>query len=404
MDAQVVLDWLNWLGSPEGQDWIWLIVGIAIAVAILLYVRVFIRDFTFVLGHDSPKPEETEGVSTKEGIVFSDGDLKAMHRIIVHAYIVTVLAFFLSILPFVLFPINPSLMTYLERTPIGVLIGCQDTVEPLVTACRTIDPENFTPLPDPTKAAMQWVVNFGGSVSNTACDSYGAACTTSDQTNIHVLEGGLVVPLYLIIVALMGAAVGLARRLPEYQKRGSPSYRDIHGNDPSIGDPPMIPAQVRECVVFQIMQFMTAPLVAVTSYALIQPNAWETVVLLGFASGFSTEAVLMMIRRGVDKIAKPSKSSSTPVQDPKPDPNSDPSKTTTPTGKSPSGSGQGAAPGAAPATAAGAAAGASATPAEGRVAEPDPLLSPERVFTTPATAEESDESKPAGDAPRGMPA
>lgn len=281
MEAQQPLAW---------QD----IVGWLVAAILLVYTVLFIKHFTATLGREA----------SEDGSISKD-DLAAVHRVIMHAYIFTVLAFFLSIMPFVLFPINPGLMSYLERTPVGVLIACQDTSEPLVTACGHVDPAKPEDSPDPEKSTMQWVVNFGGRISKSACSTANLTCTTSDKQYVDVLEGGLVVPLYLIIVALMGAAVGLARRLPEYQKRGSPGYRNTHEKDPSVGDPPMSPAQVRESVVFQIMQFLTAPLVAVTSYALVQPNAWETVVLLGFASGFSTEAVLMLIRKWVDQIGKP---------------------------------------------------------------------------------------------------
>ncbi len=104
------------------------------------------------------------------------------------------------------------------------------------------------------------------------------------------ITGGLVVPLYVIVLALVGGAISMTRRVPEYQRRAL-DVRD-----------PLTNAEAREYLVFQIMQVFTAPLIAVTAYYIYRPATPVESVVLGFASGFASEPILVMIRALVDKL------------------------------------------------------------------------------------------------------
>src|SRR5439155_8420943 len=106
---------------------------------------------------------------------------------------------------------------------------------------------------------------------------------------VHV-RGGLVVPLYFVIVSLMGGAVGLLRRVPEIQRR---SEHDYVGTEK---EPKLLPGEVRERLGFQIIQFISAPLIAVTAYHAIAPESRTASVALAFTSGFASESILLMIR------------------------------------------------------------------------------------------------------------
>src|SRR5260370_33598846 len=106
----------------------------------------------------------------------------------------------------------------------------------------------------------------------------------------RAITGGLVVPLYVIVLALVGGAISMTRRVPEYQRRALDS-RD-----------PLTNAEAREYLVFQIMQVITAPLIAVTAYYVYHPGTPVESVVLGFASGFASEPILLMIRALVDKL------------------------------------------------------------------------------------------------------
>ena len=110
------------------------------------------------------------------------------------------------------------------------------------------------------------------------------------------LRGGLVIPLYLVILSLIGGAVSLTRRVPELQKQSDPSYT------PAPNAPRLSPGMLREYLVFQIVQFVSAPLVAAVAYYLIGPSTTSAAVVLAFAAGFASETVLLWVRAAVEKL------------------------------------------------------------------------------------------------------
>jgi hypothetical protein len=106
----------------------------------------------------------------------------------------------------------------------------------------------------------------------------------------QIIEGGFVVPYYIVLLAFLGAAIGLSRRIPEYQKRSEPLYIG------TAEQPPLDARTVREQVIFQIMQLITAPFIAMVAFYAIAPNSVATGIALGFISGFASELVLLQIR------------------------------------------------------------------------------------------------------------
>lgn len=118
----------------------------------------------------------------------------------------------------------------------------------------------------------------------------------------HV-SGGLVIPLYMIVIALIGGCIGMTRRIPEYQARGAPGwpsyYQKNKDQNPKL-KPPLDGVRVREFVVFQIMQAVFAPFLAVVAYAVFQPDDISGVVAIGFVSGFASEPILLRIRQAAD--------------------------------------------------------------------------------------------------------
>ena len=110
------------------------------------------------------------------------------------------------------------------------------------------------------------------------------------------LRGGLTVPLYVVVLSVMGAAVGMSRRLPEIQRQAAKSMRC---------KPESISAIVaRERVVFQIMQVLAAPLIAVTAFATLEPDTTAAAALIGFTSGFASEAVLVKLRQASEALTQ----------------------------------------------------------------------------------------------------
>lgn len=150
----------------------------------------------------------------------------------------------------------------------------------------------------------QWIVNIGGALSEQnpgACLSSGKSiqkCKLGSINNRAFITGGLAVPLPVIIIALAGGAISLSRRVPEYQKRADKSYVGTESA------PKIQATEAREYLAFQIMQFLSAPLIAIAAYQLIDPVSEFSVLAVAFMAGFGSETILLMIR-GVAEGIRP---------------------------------------------------------------------------------------------------
>ena len=110
------------------------------------------------------------------------------------------------------------------------------------------------------------------------------------------LSRGLVVPLYVVVLAVFGGAIGMSRRMPEVQ-RGAAASAKTENPEHAISA-----VEARERVVFQIMQVLSAPLIAVTAFSAFEPDTVTAAVLIGFASGFASESILMKLRQASDAV------------------------------------------------------------------------------------------------------
>lgn len=66
--------------------------------------------------------------------------------------------------------------------------------------------------------------------------------------------------------------------------------------------PYLTPPMLREYLVFQIVQFISAPFIAAVAYYVLEPTTTSATVGLAFAAGFASETVLLWVRAMVDKI------------------------------------------------------------------------------------------------------
>lgn len=107
----------------------------------------------------------------------------------------------------------------------------------------------------------------------------------------NVITGGLTVPYYFILLALFGGVVNLARRVPEYHWLKIPE-----------SETKMDPRQAREQLIFQVIQFLSAPLIAVFAYSLVIPEQFATTVVLGFISGFASQPLLIFLRQAGERL------------------------------------------------------------------------------------------------------
>jgi Bacterial Ig-like domain (group 2) len=201
-----------------------------------------------------------------------------LNQIIRFCYIFTLLALCLSILPFWIPQLysssSPHKFNQPSDAPLSVLRGCADTRDG--TGSGT---SSDVPLEVQCSGGNQWVVNIGGVVED------------SPDGQSYKVDGGMVVPLYVVVLALIGSAISMTRRVPEYQRRAM-SAQD-----------PLTNVEAREKLIFQIMQVLSAPLIAVTVYEISKPGSLATSVALGFGSGFASEPILLMIRGLVEKLS-----------------------------------------------------------------------------------------------------
>lgn len=327
------------------------LVGLVFAVAFSVwFVTVFSREVT-------------------PGQVAREADIIPMVRF---CYVFTIVAFGASLTPLlaILFVHDPTFYLAMARSPIGLVKGCVHYPD---------DPhwELACSPSDPYKA--QWMINLGGStrftypmpavaggtasatpteaplrtptaiasytpgathsvtpVATTSTTSTAAASATptvtastptatpsaaaapgavptmdavdllirADGTRPPVIvHGGLAVPWYFIALAIMGAAVGLARKIPEYQRRAISPVDTLDG------------ATAREYFEFQVLQVLSAPLIALAAYNLFPPTGISTSAALGFSAGFSSETILLAIRGLMDRVTATPGETSTAARD-----------------------------------------------------------------------------------------
>lgn len=239
-----------------------------------------------------------------------------MTAMVMYCYLLTGIALLGSVVPFMVGSgLWQDANKRFEHLPIKVIVACQEeprkTKLPFEIAC--VDEADAAdgqgkPNTRSREPNYQWVVSVGGSVvPGSPADGY-----------IRI-SGGLVVPLYIIVLALMGGAVSMTRRVPEYQRRVwcwfiNPKHsecEDAQGNpiapDCDEREGSLEPPCVREYLVFQLMQVGSAPLIAVTAYYVFSPDGTAAAAVLGFASGFASETILLRIRLVAQGLMPPSK-------------------------------------------------------------------------------------------------
>ena len=121
-------------------------------------------------------------------------------------------------------------------------------------------------------------------------------CAVGKQCLYVRISSGLAVPMYVIVLAFVGGAVSLSRRIPEYQKRSDATYQATDEQ------PALAAVDAREAVVFQIMQLISAPFIALSAYYIVGPSTLGAAVGLAFACGFASEPILLMIRGAITGI------------------------------------------------------------------------------------------------------
>ncbi len=206
-----------------------------------------------------------------------------LRSIFVYAYIVQGLLVLVLLLTFV----APSKPRSSSSSYAGFVYGCvhdQERYGSQLTSCNS------------GSADRQWLLHIGSRSLNVRPDG-----GNNFEAPVE-LSRGLVVPLYVVVLAIIGGALGMNRRLPELQRRAAYSYHKDKcrkENDPV----PISPIEAREQIVFQLAQLLAAPLIAIVAFSALEPDIVPAAVLIGFASGFSSEPILMKLRAASEAVA-----------------------------------------------------------------------------------------------------
>lgn len=197
-------------------------------------------------------------------------------------------------------PAKPDAGRYLKtlrERPIAVFVGCsldpkaktllcpKSDAEPEGTAQKAQNPGSGT-------VGSAWVINIGGHIERCTKDNdpdFGKSVTCQ-------VKDGLLIPLYFIILALMGGSISLTRRLPELQKQAGSEHIATEQQ------PKLTQYEFREHLIFQMVQYISAPLLAILAYYLIEPGNITNSVVLAFTAGFASETILLMVRSIANKI------------------------------------------------------------------------------------------------------
>jgi hypothetical protein len=147
----------------------------------------------------------------------------------------------------------------------------------------------------------------------------GGASTTSsapivaEQTE-WVIKGGVVVPVYVLVLAMIGAGINTTRKVPEIQKDfdikadylrklqlTTPSHADLQHAQEDV-------ARVRTDLIETYMYFVAAPFVAIAMYYLllmtVSSPTYNVLVVMAFATGFMSDAVVGKIIAFGEQILK----------------------------------------------------------------------------------------------------
>lgn len=137
------------------------------------------------------------------------------------------------------------------------------------------------------------LVTIGGVIAKSAAESP-SSTATSGHPAVYEVRDGFVVPSLMIVLAIVGAAVNLMRRVPEVQKR---AHVDFMGTEKETR---LEPCEAREFVAFQILQLISAPFIAMVAFYVVAPQSLPSAIALSFVSGLFSEGVLLRIRALVE--------------------------------------------------------------------------------------------------------
>lgn len=227
-------------------------------------------------------------------------------------YFNTFISIFLPFAITLIVPGNPYLVELMKEAPIGLVRGAVG------------DGDN-----------SQWLLNIGGDVTpatvSPTCPAGGAGHVVNGlqpasgdlgQLLAHV-HGGIVVPFYMIALAMLGAGINMTLQVPKIQerydkqsirlqKRSGYTFQELADilATPLGGSAPQerelkphleAAAQARSDLIHNYMYLLSAPFLAIAAYYLLQlvgnDIGTPILVIVGFATGIVSDKVVKAITR-----------------------------------------------------------------------------------------------------------
>lgn len=118
-----------------------------------------------------------------------------------------------------------------------------------------------------------------------------------------VVSGGITVPFYFILVALFGASISMTQKIPDFQAQ--------------LAEGSLSPPRVRKGLTIQVLQFVSAPFLAIIAYAFFGPTGQTATITVAFVAGFSSQTILTSLlaaMNGIEAKAKPEEARTKPQE------------------------------------------------------------------------------------------
>lgn len=148
----------------------------------------------------------------------------------------------------------------------------------------------------------------------------GFAKSEQDTAEVEGMQGGLVIPFYVLILSILGGAINMTRQVPRYHRVGaaeSPNlleslFRSVREESP---EKPEVTLEWRRGLVSDLMALLSAPVLAIATYYLL---LWlelvqvPILVLVSFSVGLISEKILAAIKSLATKIVGAKTEQTTP--------------------------------------------------------------------------------------------
>ena len=234
-------------------------------------------------------------------------------------YLITFLSLVLPIMLTMALARNPYLVEMMKETPIGLVnaktSGAKDA-QWLINIGGTVISGDSAKTAAPAMTAKSGTIDNSGPLAGTNVAVVAASSQGTGQQGPDLgprVSGGIAVPLYLVLLAMFGAAVNLTRRVPEIQKKAESLKL---GDDMGLLEAPFRllfgqPGQntttesreswadIRRELVQNYLYLLSAPVLAVAVYYILQIVANEVtqpVLVLGsFAAGLASESIIKYV-------------------------------------------------------------------------------------------------------------